>query len=285
MKKLIVIFSFVFLFCVSATVRAEKTALVTLFSATTDTLILPATANVDTSMDTSTAPPVKNPAKIGVIEAIRSAGLIVQLTMILLAVMSVVSWAIILSKWNLFKNNTANNVPFEDIFLKAASFDEIYEMSNSASHSSLAMVFRAGYSELNKIIHSKNTAESGNLLSGIDNLQRALNKAVNNEISYMERRLFFLATTGSVSPFIGLLGTVFGIMSSFQQIGAMGSPNLAVVAPGISEALIATGFGLFAAIPAAVFYNHFVNEIKKTELEFNNFVTDFLNISKRNFFK
>ena len=285
MKKLVVIFSFVFLFCVSATGRAEKTALVMLFSTTTDSLILPATANVDTSMDTSTAPPVKNPAKIGVIEAIRSAGLIVQLTMILLAVMSVVSWAIILSKWNLFKNNTANNAPFEDIFLKAASFDEIYEMSNSASHSSLAMVFRAGYSELNKIIHSKNTAESGNLLSGIDNLQRALNKAVNNEISYMERRLFFLATTGSVSPFIGLLGTVFGIMSSFQQIGAMGSPNLAVVAPGISEALIATGFGLFAAIPAAVFYNHFVNEIKKAELEFNNFVTDFLNISKRNFFK
>ena len=100
-----------------------------------------------------------------------------------------------------------------------------------------------------------------------------------------ERRLSFLATTGSVSPFIGLFGTVFGIMNSFQQIGAMGSANLAVVAPGISEALIATGFGLFAAIPAAVFYNHFINEIKKAELQFNNFITDFLNISKRNFFK
>lgn len=227
---------------------------------------------------------VKNPAKIGVIEALRSASLIVQLTMILLAFMSIISWAIILSKWSLFKNNTVNNAPFEDIFFKASSLDEIFDMSKSHPSSSLAAVFRAGYSELKKIISTKNTASS-NLLSGMDNLQRALNKAIGNEVSYMERRLSFLATTGSVSPFIGLFGTVFGIMNSFQQIGATGSANLAVVAPGIAEALIATGFGLFAAIPAAVFYNHFINEIKKAELQFNNFVTDFLNISKRNFFK
>ena len=227
----------------------------------------------------------KNPGQVGVIQAISSASLIVQLTMALLAFMSIVSWSIIFSKWNLFKSNTINNTPFEDIFFKASSLDEIFEISKSYSNSSLASIFRAGYSELKKIISSKQTAGSSNLLSGMDNLQRALNKAVNNETSYMEKRLAFLATTGTVSPFIGLFGTVFGIMSSFQQIGAMGSANLAVVAPGISEALIATGFGLFAAIPAAVFYNHFVNEIKKVELQFNNFVTDFLNISKRNFFK
>ena len=228
---------------------------------------------------------LNNPAKVGVIEAIRSAGLIVQLTMVLLAFMSIFSWAIILSKWNLFKSNTINNEPFEDIFFKASSLDEIFNISKSYPKSSLASVFRSGYSELKKIISSKQSANTGNLLSGMDNLQRALNKAVSNEISYMERRLSFLATTGSVSPFIGLFGTVFGIMSSFQQIGAMGAAHLAVVAPGISEALIATGLGLFAAIPAAVFYNQFINEIKKAELQFNNFVTDFLNISKRNFFK
>ena len=226
-----------------------------------------------------------NPAKVGVIEALRSASLIVKLTMILLAFMSIFSWAIILSKWNLFKSNTANNEPFEDIFFKASSLDEIFDMSKSYPKSSLAAVFRSGYSELKKIISSKQSPDTGNFLSGMDNLQRALNKAVSNEVSYMERRLSFLATTGSVSPFIGLFGTVFGIMNSFQQIGAMGAAHLAVVAPGISEALIATGFGLFAAIPAAVFYNQFINEIKKAELQFNNFVTDFLNISKRNFFK
>ena len=228
---------------------------------------------------------VKNPAHIGIIEALRSASVIVQLTMILLAIMSIVSWAIILSKWNLFKTARIYNKPFEDIFFKASSLDEIFNLSKEHPKSSLTVVFRAGYSELKKIIKSKNTVSSNNLLSGIDNLQRALNKSVSNEISYMERRLSFLATTGSVSPFIGLFGTVFGIMNAFQQIGAMGSANLAVVAPGISEALIATGFGLFVAIPSAVFYNHFINELKKAELQFNNFVTDFLNISKRNFFK
>ncbi len=228
---------------------------------------------------------IKNPAKIGIVEALRSSSLIVQFTMVLLAFMSVVSWAIILSKWNLFKSNKVNNIPFEDIFFKASSLDEIFDLSKSYPKSALAVVFRSGYSELKKIINSKTTSGSSQLLSGMDNLQRALNKAVNNEVSYMERRLAFLATTGSVSPFIGLFGTVFGIMNAFQQIGAMGSANLAVVAPGISEALIVTGFGLFAAIPAAVFYNHFIHEIKKAELQFNNFVTDFLNISKRNFFK
>ena len=223
----------------------------------------------------------------GVMRLIFSAGLVVQLTMLVLAFMSVFSWAVIFSKTALFKTNRLNNRPFEDIFFKAGSLDEIYDMSKSYPKSSLAVVFRAGYSELKKIVHSKKTnpPEGGESLSGLDNMQRALDKAIRNEISQMESHLSFLATTGSVSPFIGLFGTVFGIMNSFQQIGAMGSASLAVVAPGISEALIATGFGLFTAIPAAVFYNQYINEIKKAELQFDNFAADFLNISKRNFFK
>ncbi len=231
----------------------------------------------------------KSVTDIGVIEALKSAGIIVQLTMLLLLFMSVVSWAIIVSKWSIFKKDEINNRPFEDVFFKVSSFDEVFELSQSRPHSSLARVFRAGYSELKKIARVKQNINNGetteSLLSGMDNLQRALSKAVNNEISSMEYRLTFLATTGSVSPFIGLFGTVFGIMSSFQQIGAMGSASLAVVAPGISEALIATGFGLFAAIPAAVFYNQFINDIKTAELQLNNFIADFLNISKRNFFQ
>ena len=231
----------------------------------------------------------KSVTDIGVIEALKSAGIIVQLTMLLLLFMSVVSWAIIVSKWSVFKKDEINNKPFEDVFFKVSSFDEIFELSQSRPHSSLARVFRSGYSELKKIARVKqninNEENTESLLSGMDNLQRALSKAVNNEISSMEYRLTFLATTGSVSPFIGLFGTVFGIMSSFQQIGAMGSASLAVVAPGISEALIATGFGLFTAIPAAVFYNQFINDIKRAELQLNNFIADFLNISKRNFFQ
>ncbi len=221
-----------------------------------------------------------------ILKIIKTASFVVQITMFLLILMSVLSWAIIFSKWSLFRVNSVYNAPFEDIFFKASSLDDIFETSRSYPKSSLATIFRAGYSELKKIAGSKQKEKSeGNLLSGIDNLQRALNKAATNEVSSMESRLSFLATTGSVSPFVGLFGTVFGIMNSFQQIGKMGAASLAVVAPGISEALIATGLGLLVAIPATVFYNHFIQEVKKAELQFNNFIIDFLNISKRNFFR
>jgi biopolymer transport protein TolQ len=149
-------------------------------------------------------------------------------------------------------------------------------------------VFRAGFTELKKIADSglaKKTEGAAPMLSGIDNLQRSLNKAIDSEISHLESRLNFLATVGSVSPFVGLFGTVWGIMSAFQQIGATGSASLAVVAPGSSEALITTAVGLFAAIPATVGYNMFVGKIKRQELELHNFASDFLNIAKRNFFR
>ena len=109
-------------------------------------------------------------------------------------------------------------------------------------------------------------------------------KAIDTEISTMEARLSFLATTGSTGPFIGLFGTVWGIMGAFATIGATGMASLAVVAPGISEALIATAIGLVAAIPATVAYNHFITKLKREEIELNSFASDFLNIAKRNFF-
>lgn len=226
---------------------------------------------------------------LSVMEILWEASLIVQLTMLLLAVMSVVSWGIIFNKWNLFKSSKKDNQPFEDVFFKASSLDEIFSLCKSCPNSSMAAIFRAGYSEIKKIAGANQNGEESSTsspsLSGMDNLQRALDKAVGTQMLAMESRLSFLATTGSISPFIGLFGTVFGIMTSFQQIGASGAASLAVVAPGISEALIATGFGLFTAIPAAVFYNHFITEIKRREIECNSFITDFLNISKRNFFK
>ena len=122
-------------------------------------------------------------------------------------------------------------------------------------------------------------------LSGIDNLERSVRKSTENEVSEMENRLTILATTGSTGPFIGLFGTVWGIMGSFHQIGQTGSASLAAVAPGISEALIATAIGLAAAIPAVVIYNNCIAVIRKEEISLNNFSSDFLNIVKRNFFK
>ena len=223
-----------------------------------------------------------------IIYSILHANILVQITFVILIFMSVFSWGIILTKRKMFQKIEIYNAPFQDIFQKANNLQSIYDISLKYSKSSLANIFKTGYKEIQKISKSKlaeSEAVHEGLLSGLDNLERSLRKAVMNEVSAMEEKLSFLATTGTVSPFIGLFGTVFGIMDAFQKIGKMGSASLAVVAPGISEALIATGIGLFAAIPASVFYNHYVTKIKKMELMFSNFTTDFLNIAKRNFFK
>ena len=233
------------------------------------------------------AEPATPTSNVNIIYSILHANLFVQATFIILVFMSVVSWGIILTKRKTFRMVDIYNAPFQDIFQKANNLQSIYEISSKYTKSSLATIFRAGYNEIHRISTSKlaETERSDSLFTGIDNLERTLSKVISNEISAMEDKLTFLATTGSVSPFIGLFGTVFGIMDAFQKIGQMGSASLAVVAPGISEALIATGIGLFAAIPASVFYNHYVNKVRRIELVFNNFKTDFLNIAKRNFFK
>jgi biopolymer transport protein TolQ len=121
------------------------------------------------------------------------------------------------------------------------------------------------------------------ILKSLEGVDSALIRAATNEISKLERRLTFLATTASVTPFVGLFGTVIGIMIAFNRIGATGSTNLAVVAPGISEALIATALGLFAAIPATVFYNHFTHRVKEFAAAMDDFALEFLNIAERNF--
>lgn len=223
------------------------------------------------------------------IDAITSASWPVQLTLLLLIALSVACWAIILTKTRSLKNLRTANAPFLNLFWKSNSLDDIFAQINNFPDSSIARVFKSGYMELRKIAGSslaKNTsADSAPLLSGLDNLDRALRKAINVELTVLESRLSILGTTGSTGPFIGLFGTVWGIMGAFHKIGATGMANLAVVAPGISEALIATAIGLVVAIPATVAYNHFVTQLQREELELNSFASDFLNIAKRNFFK
>lgn len=220
--------------------------------------------------------------------AISSASPIVQLTLLTLIAMSIGSWAIIVSKRKQIRDLQNRNKPFMELFWRASSLDEIYSSLDPHAKSSLAQVFKAGFVELKKIAESNlaDKKEKGSpFLTGIDNLDRSLRKEVDNQVALLESRLSFLATTGSTCPFIGLFGTVWGIMNAFQTIAATGMASLAVVAPGISEALIATAVGLAAAIPATVAYNHFVVLLRKQELELNNFAADFLNIAKRNFFK
>jgi biopolymer transport protein TolQ len=226
---------------------------------------------------------------ISMLDSILQASLIVQLILLVLCGLSIVCWAVGISKYMLFKSMRTENDVFINRFFKSQSLDSLYENLDKYEHSPLAHIFKAGYLELQKLAESHaNTSQSKDKfpkLSGIDNLERALRKAMDNEISQMESRMNWLATTGSTGPFIGLFGTVWGIMGSFHKIGATGSASLAVVAPGISEALVTTAIGLAAAIPAVALYNHFNTQLRKQEIDLNNFCTDFLNITKRNFFK
>lgn len=177
---------------------------------------------------------------------------------------------------------------FNDFFWKSGDLSDAYMRSKQFDHSPIARVFRIGYLELRKVIKSNSyqPANGGETtlrarFSGSENVERALRRAVNTEISQLTQLTPFLATTGNTAPFIGLFGTVWGIMNSFHEIGQRGSASLAVVAPGISEALVATAAGLAAAIPAVIAYNYFTQKIRSIETELHSFSADFMNIVER----
>jgi len=217
-------------------------------------------------------------------------GPMVQFVLLLLLCFSVVSWAIILIKYRTIKKTKTENNMFLETYMKSTKLSEVFPESKKFKYSTVAEVFRAGYIELGKIGRSKKDSSTDEAdtpfeVKGIDNIERALNKSCSFETTKLESALGFLATTGSASPFIGLFGTVWGIMNAFRGIGAKGSATLAVVAPGISEALIATAAGLAAAIPAVIFYNYYIREIRTITLEMDNFTSEFLNIIERFYVK
>jgi len=212
-------------------------------------------------------------------------GPVVLAVFVILIFFSVVSWAIIFYK--LFQIHKANSesVRFMDFFWKTKRFDTIAAQADRFSSSPLVMLFNEGYSELKQVMDGDAKPEQTGVstdLGDIENVTRALRRATNQEINRLEKYTTFLATTGSASPFIGLFGTVWGIMVAFEGIGRTGSASLAVVAPGISEALRATAIGLIAAIPAVMAYNHFQHKIRVLVKEMDSFSTEFLNIVQRN---
>jgi len=228
-----------------------------------------------------------------VLNMILDSGPMVQFVLLLLLFFSVVSWAIILMKYRVIKRSKKENDMFLDRYMKINKLSEIFPESKKFRNSQLAEVFRAGYTELVKIagirkeVLSEADADSEPSLEmrGMDNVERALNRACDSETTKLESSLGFLATTGSSCPFIGLFGTVWGIMNAFRGIGVKGSATLAVVAPGISEALIATAAGLAAAIPAVIFYNYYTNKVKTMAVEIDSFSSEFLNIVERYYTK
>lgn len=204
---------------------------------------------------------------------IMGAGIAVQTLLLILIVMSIVSWAIILKKRKLFSKTRKDNDKFFKVFWSFDNLSQVKDrLDERQEESPLSRVFHAGFFELERV-------KKKNLSPGfaLDNLEKALRREQDQEISFLENKIIFLATTGSTAPFIGLLGTVIGIMNSFRAISNAGSASLSTVAPGISEALFATAIGLFAAIPAVMAYNHLLNEIRKQENNMNNFISDFLN--------
>jgi len=230
-------------------------------------------------------------APTNVFQHIREMGLIGQGVLLMLILFSLGSWAIIIYKGLALKRASSESETFLEIFRKSNKFSEVNSLCVQLKASPLVGVFQAGYAEVNQQVRAPAAAASAGanapaarpMIRSMEALGRSLARAAAVEVTRLERRVAFLATTASVCPFVGLFGTVWGIMRSFSAIGASGSANLAVVAPGIAEALINTAAGLAAAIPAAVFYNLFNSRIRVLTALVDDFSMEFLNIVERNF--
>jgi biopolymer transport protein TolQ len=230
---------------------------------------------------------------IDLISMILNAGLVVQFVLLLLLFFSISSWGIIVVKFFYIRKAVIESMNFTDQFWQSRNLFEAFSKTKRIKQfqkSPVARIFHTGYIELEKLSKSgvpmaeQRSDKIGTLsgrMAGLDNLERSLRRAINSEMTRMHHMVPFLATAGNTAPFIGLFGTVWGIMNSFHGIGIKGSANLAVVAPGISEALIATAAGLAVAIPSVIAYNYFLNKIRIIESDMRSFSSDFMNIVER----
>lgn len=224
-------------------------------------------------------------------DLIANAGLLAKFVLLILFALSVICWAIIFHKALQFRAISRETARFLRVYRESRRFSVVAGGAKRLRASPLARVYTAAYQELggtgnplpDLMDGPPDEGEEGIGPERLDSVQRAMRRLQASEVERMERYLAFLATTASAGPFIGLFGTVVGITIAFQRIGETGSTNLAVVGPGISEALIATAAGLFAAIPAVIFYNHFVHRVKDFSAAMDDFSLEFLNIAERNF--
>jgi len=213
-------------------------------------------------------------------------GLVVQLVLVSLIFLSIVSWAVIFGKWMGYKKVKKESTRFLNLFWNGKSLDVIYAEAKSMTDSPVSNVFRTGYKEFQKVAkkgEEKNVATETLGTRGMENVERALRKASVAESMKLENKLPWLATISSTAPYIGLFGTVWGIMNAFQGIGQGGPATLQNVAPGISEALIATAVALATAIPASISYNLNVSKLRAFRVEMDNFSAEFSNILRRGY--
>jgi biopolymer transport protein TolQ len=251
-------------------------------------LLLQAQGNVGASSNRTDATSVLN--------LLATATPVSMAVLLTLLALSVVSWSIILYKLWVFGRSRRQSVNFLDVFRRSNKFSEVQAVCRSLGESPLVGLFQAGYAELTAQLRQSSGIDTAETqapnpkavanrptLKSLTAVDRALMRASVVEVNKLEKRLPFLATTASIAPFVGLFGTVVGIIMAFQGIGATGSTNLSVVAPGIADALIATAAGLVAAIPAVVAYNHLSNRVRLFAAEMDDFAMEFLNIAERNF--
>ncbi len=208
-----------------------------------------------------------------------NASLLVQLVMLLLLLVSIASWSVIFQKGRQLKRSREDALTFENRFWSGIDLVELYKQMNKRRKTldGLAIIFEAGFGEFARL------RKQGGIepMAVVEGAQRSMRVAMSREVDILEAHLAFLATVASTSPYVGLFGTVWGIMNSFRALGGVQHATLSMVAPGIAEALIATAMGLFAAIPATVAYNRFANEVERMETRFDTFKEEFSTLLQR----
>jgi len=230
---------------------------------------------------------------ISIISLLTGSTYVARVVLLVLGLFSVVSWSIVLYKWWTFRRARRQSAQFLDVFRRSNKFSEVQAVCRSLVDSPLVGLFQAGYAELTAQLRQPAAelsdgpnppAPAGRpTLKSLTSVDRALLRASSVEVNKLEHWVPFLATTASISPFIGLFGTVWGILIAFFGIAQTGSTNLSSVAPGIAEALVTTAAGLLAAIPAVLFYNYFSQRVKMFASDMDDFAMEFLNIAERNF--
>jgi biopolymer transport protein TolQ len=226
-----------------------------------------------------------------ILDLLANTSYVSRVVLVILALFSIASWAVILYKWWTFRIAERQSIHFLDVFRRSNKFSEVQAVCGSLGASPLVGLFQSGYAELTAQLRQAGGDAPGNphpaggrpTLKSLTAVDRSLMRASVVEVNKLERRIPLLATTASVAPFIGLFGTVWGIMTAFLSIGQTGSTSLGVVGTPIAEALIATAFGLAAAIPALMAYNHLTNRVRLFASEMDDFSMEFLNIAERNF--
>jgi len=223
----------------------------------------------------------------------RETGPTARVVLAILFFFSLVSWIIIFAKFIRLRRIGRQSVKFVAFFRKSKRFSEVNSIASQLTETPLTTLFKAGYAELDAQVKANRPedpavtasgAPAGKLLiKNITGVERALERAIGVEMSRLTRYMTFLATTAAACPFIGLFGTVWGIMQSFRAIGQTGSTSIAAVAPGISEALVNTAAGLAAAIPALIFYNYFMGKVRQQRAGMEDFALEFINLAERNF--